>query len=297
MRNLDKRVCSTYYTPTNGSLGQYLDDISKYKVLSDADIKILLVKAKKGDKKSMDKIVNSNQRFLFSLAKRFSGGNNELLSDLINEANIGLINAINYFDIKNENTFLTYAVYWMQRQIFLYLTFTDPMIKISNKSKTTKVSEIKNKFLLVNGRYPTSDEILDELQNSYGIKLNNRSDIYQISTTSIDAPSITENYDDFSSYASSNETENEIYSVVSNNEYEKNTEKDYSKTLISNSIGVLSDKERKVVEMLYGIDSYREYEIQEVAEKLGITKEGVRLINKRALEKLKDEIIVKQSII
>lgn len=297
MRNLEKRVHNTYYTPNVGSIGCYLNDISKYKIMSDHDIKRILPKAKAGDKKSIDKIVNSNQRFVFSLAKRFSNGDTDLLSDLINEANIGLINSIGLFDLKKDNGFLTYSVHWMQRQIFLYLTFTNPMIKISNKAKTTRVADIKNRFLLENGRYPSTEEIIDELESSYGIEILNNNDIYQINTTSIDSPSITENYDDFSSFFSMNQGENNDSNVISVNEYDSNVENDYSKTLISNSIGVLSIKERKVVELLYGIGNYREYEIQEVAEQLGISKEGVRLINKRALEKLKDEITVQQQVI
>lgn len=292
MRNLDKRVCSTYYTSNIGTLGSYLNDISKYKILSDKEIKDELVKAKNGDEEAIKKIVNSNQRFVFSLAKRFSNGNNELLSDLINEANIGLINSIKFFDLKKNNFFLTYSVYWMQRQIYLYLTFINPIIKVSNKAKTSKVSEIRNKFYLLNGRNPTSEEIITELKDVYDIDILNESDIYQFNVTSIDNPTITENYDDFSSFYVSNG--NSDQEIISNNECERSFDNDYSKSLISNSIGILTDREKNVIELLYGIGSYREYEIQEVAQKLGITKEAVRLINKRALEKLKEEISVKQ---
>ena len=297
MRNLDKRTSNTYYTPNSGSLGRYLTDISKYKILSDKDTKKLLQKARRGDLLAKSEIVNCNQRFVFSLAKRFSNGNTELLSDLINEANIGLINSITRFDPKNDNTFLTYAVYWMQRQIFLYLTFVDPMIKVSNKSKTTRVSEIKNRFLMLNGRNPTSEEILSELQENYGIEIVNKTDIYQVSKMSMDSPTITENYDDFSSFIFGSQTDIDSSPVTSHNNYEINVNDDYSKILISSSMGILTDKEKKVIELLYGIGDYREYEIQEVAEKMGMSKEGVRLINKRALEKLKEEIIVKQEIV
>jgi len=297
MRNLDKRTSNTYYTPNSGSLGRYLTDISKYKILSDKETKKLLQKARKGDSMAKSEIVNCNQRFVFSLAKRFSNGNTELLSDLINEANIGLINSITRFDPKNDNTFLTYAVYWMQRQIFLYLTFVDPMIKVSNKSKTTRVAEIKNRFLMLNGRNPTSEEILTELQENYGIEIVNETDIYQISKMSMDSPTVTENSDDFSSFIFGNQAYEQSSPVTSFNNYDSNVNSDYSKILISSSMGILTDKEKKVIELLYGIGDYREYEIQEVAEKMNMSKEGVRLINKRALEKLKEEIIVKQEIV
>ena len=293
MRNLVKRVHNTYYTSNNGAVGSYLSDISKYKILSDNEIKKEIVKAKKGDKKAIEQIVNCNQRFVFSLAKRFSNGNDELLMDLINEANIGLINSIKYFDLKKNNYFLTYSVFWMQRQIYLYLTFTNPMVKITNKSKTTKVSEIKNQFYLKNGRTPTSEEIINELKDKHDIEILNESDLFQFSTTSIDEHFSNEKNDEFCPNLINN---SEVSSNMIN-DYETKSEDEYSKSLISNSIGVLSDREKKVVEMLYGIGDYRGYEIQEVACKLGITKEAVRLINKRALEKLKEEITVKQFVI
>ena len=294
MKNLEKKFSNTYYTSNIGSVGHYLSDISKYKILSDNETKILIKKSKKGDEKATEQLVKSNQRFVFSLAKRFSKGSNTLLSDLINEANIGLINSIKSFDTRMGNTFLTYAVYWMQRQIFLYLTFTEPMVKIPNKAKTIKVSDINNKFMMQNGRLPTSEEILNELQSKYGISISNETDLYQLTTTSIDNPSITENYDDFSSFLSTSQNYDcDNISVVSQNDYDNDIENNYSKALISNSIGILTPKERRVIELLYGIDNYREYQIQEIADKLDMTSEGIRLINKRALEKLKEEMTVK----
>lgn len=297
MRNLEKRVSNTYFTNNNGSLGHYLTDISKYKVLSDVEIRKLLYKTRRGDEKALTDIVNSNQRFVFSLSKRFSNGDDSLLLDLINEANIGLITAVKRFNPKQDNKFLTYAVYWMQRQIFLYLTFVNPIVKVSNKAKTTRVSDIKNRFLMINGRNPTTDEILNELENKFGIELINESDVYQISTTSIDNIGSNESNDDIMSIFTNNIENNETPDITSNNIFDDNINNDYSKTLISNSIGVLTEKEKNVIKLLYGIDNYREYEVQEVADKMGISKEGVRLINKRALEKLKDEIIVKREIV
>lgn len=297
MRNLNKRVCNTYYTSSTGTLGSYLSDIAKYKLLSNDELKNEIIKAQNGDDSAIAKIVNSNQRFVFALAKRFSNGNNDLLSDLVNEANIGLISSIKHFDLKKNIMFLTYSVYWMQKQIFLYLTFINPMIKVSNKAKTTKVSEIRNRFFLMNGRNPTSEEILNELQEKYGIDISNELDLFQMSTVSIDSPNITENYDDFSSYFSASPEGASEANITSRNNYEEDIENTYSKILISKSIGVLSDRERNVVELLYGINDYREYEIQEVAQKLGITNEAVRLIKKRALKKMEEKIIVERSFV
>lgn len=294
MRVLEKRICNTYYTTNEGSIGRYLNDISKYKILSDAEIKDEIKKAKKGNQESVDKIVSSNQRFVFSLAKRFSKGSDSLLCDLINEANIGLIKSIQYFDTKKEETFLTYSVYWMLKHIHLYMNYIDPMIKVSNKSKTSKVSTIINKFFLINGRNPTSEEIITELKEKYGIRINEESDLFQLNKISIDTQSITEKYDDFSSFYLENEKIPSDSEICSNNGYEDIIERDYSKTIIEKSMMILTERERNIVELLYGIKDYREHKVQEIADQLGITNEAVRQINKRALDKLKEDITEKK---
>lgn len=289
IKNLKKRTLNTYYTSNEGSVGYYLSEIAKYKQIPDNEIRTLIKKAQKGDKSSMDAIVNSNQRFVFMMAKRFSGGNNDLLSDLISEANIGLLNAIKRFDTKSNNGFLTYAVHWIQKQIFIFLTFTDPIVKVPNKSKTLKVPEIKHKFYLINGRYPTNEEIISELKNEFNYSIIDESDLYQLSVKSVDCPlkSSTNNDETYTIMDLINENDDSAGSTTSNNEYESEVDESYSKMLISKSMCALSEKEKKVIKLLYGIDCYREYEIQEVAEKMGITKEGIRLINKRAIEKLR----------
>jgi RNA polymerase primary sigma factor len=294
MRNLDKRACNTYYTTNAGTLGSYLNEISKYKILTDIEIRKEIEKSKKGNKKSTDKIVNCNQRFVFSLAKRFSKGDDNLLSDLINEANIGLIKSIKFFDTEKDNSFLTYSVYWMQRQIYLYLTFTNPIIKISNKAKTLRVSEIKNRFYLINGRYPSSEEVKIELKEQYGIDILNQMDVYQLTTTSIDDTTIEEKSGYTPNYSVNFTKKNELASEI---DHEEDYNSDYSKALLSTSMGILSDREKKVIELLYGMSDYREYKIQEVAKKLDISPESVRLINIRALKKLKDEIVVAEKSI
>lgn len=290
MRNLDKRISLVYFTPNTDNIARYLSDISKYEVLPDKEIKKELKKAQKNDQEAITKIVNSNQRFVFKVAKKFSNGNKDLLADLITEANIGLMTSINKFDRNSNVMFLSYAVYWMQKQVFLYLTFIDPIISVTNKAKTTKVGEIKNKYYLLNGRYPTSDEIIEELEEKYSIQISNEKDLYQMSTISIHSSAITDNYDDFSSYFTANQEGASESSLITMNECEDNMENNYNKMIISSSMGVLTEREQKVINQLYGINNYREYEIQEVAKNLGISREAVRQIKKRALTKLETEI-------
>lgn len=295
MKNLQKTSNYNYYTARTGTLQYYINDIAKYKILSPKESKDAVKKAKKGDQKAIASLVNSNQRFVLALSKRFSSGNNTLLLDLINEANIGLIKSIETFDINKENVFLTYAVYWMQRQIFSYITFTEPLVKITNKNKTTRVGDIKNKFFLENGRMPTSEEIINELYNNYGINITNDSHINELTTFSMDSSLNLDGFEDYSNYyANSNQTSDDENNIISKNTFETEIENDYKKQLISNSIGILTEKEKKVIELLYGFNQYRSYETKEVAEQVGVSPEGVRQIEKRALAKIKNEIQLKK---
>lgn len=298
MRNLQKSSNYSYFTPRTDTLQYYINDISKFKPLNPKECKDMLKKAKKGDRDAINTLVKTNQRFVLALSKKFSSGNHRLLLDLINEANIGLLKSIEKFDFKKDNVFLTYSVYWMQREIFSYLTFTEPMVKITNKSKTTKVNDIKNKFFLEHGRNPTTEEILTELQTNYGIDINNESDIHQLSTVSMDLASLIDGFDDYSNlYAVSHNQDNEESELIARNQFEKDIENDYDKKLISNSMGTLTEKERKVVELLYGFNQYRSFEVQEVAQQVGVSNEGVRQIEKRALNKIKEEILIKKETI
>lgn len=279
----------TYYTPKSPVLVKYLSEISKYKILTREESYDLIIKAQAGDRSALNLLVNSNQRFVFSICKKYANGDVSLLMDLISEANVGLINGIERFDISTNNTLLTYAVYWIEKHVLSYITFMHPMIKLPNSLKTNKVPQIKNEFLLKYGRSPSISEVLSILKEDYDIDILDESDIYEFSCYSLDifdeesdrmSPDIDNAY--FLGY---------IDGTYSKNDYEDEIDSSYNKTILNNSIGKLSEREREVIKLLFGIENDRLYEIAEVADKLFLTKEGVRIIRNRSLEKMKRELV------
>lgn len=277
MRAINSRS-TAYFSQTDGIIGSYLTDIGKLEILPDKTIKRLLLLAKKGDEYAVDKIVKSYQRFVFYMCKRLSHGDNTLLSDLISEANIGLITAIKYHDGDYDNNFITFARYWMQKKIYDYLTFVDPMIKQSNKGKTLKLKKINNNFFLLNGRYPELDELKSFLVDD-SVKIVSNLDLIDLDIT----PLSTNINDDYEVHI-----ENEfIDKTATLNLYEDISDRDYEKTIIGNAIGSLTPKEQNIIKMMYGIDSYRALEINEIADKLGMTTSAIRLINVKILQKMK----------
>lgn len=278
-----------YYTPKTCVLDSYLSEISKYKILSQDESNELINRAHNGDKSAVDILINSNQRFVFSLCKKYANGDSYLLMDLINEANMGLIEAIERFDVDRKYTLLTYAVHWIEKYILSYITFVDPMVKKPNSLKTTRVPQIKNNFFLKHGREPSISEVLTILKEEYNIEILDESDTYEFSCHSLDifdeesdmmSPDIDNAY--FLGY---------IDGTYSKNDYEDEIDSSYNKTILNHSIGKLSEKEREVIKLLYGIENDRFYEISEVADRLFLTKEGVRMIRNRSLEKIKKELV------
>ncbi len=278
-----------YYTPRTSNLDIYLSEIIKYKILTAEDSRELIIKAQEGDEGAVKLLVNSNQRFIFSICKKYANGDSDLLMNLINEANIGFIKGIERFDLKTENTLLTYAVHWIEKYILSYITFINPMIKLPNKLKTIKVPQIKNNFFLKNGRMPSSDEVLSILKTEYDINILDKSDIYDFSCQSLDFF-----IDDEETVQVTNNMFflEPITGSYNKNEYEDEIEVTHNKSILNYSIGKLSEKEGEVIRLLFGIENDRAYEISEVADKLFLTKEGVRMIRNRSLKKLKKELCV-----
>jgi len=289
--NFNSKSPNKYFTPHVGSLNSYLNEISKHEILPEKEIRRLLKLAKLGDKNAIDKIVKSQSRFVFSIAKRYSSGEYELLLDLINEGNIGVIQAIDKFDNSFSNKFYTFSKDWVRKNIFEYLTYTNDTIRRPNRIKSTKLKKVANKFMLENGRTPMTSEIIDILEEEDGVVLLNESDAYLTNMTSM---SNIIDFDGSSDMESESEFNN-LERMSSSNEYEQEIDDTYFKTIIDSSIGILTPKEQTVVKLLYGIDQFKTYEISEVAETIGLTGEAVRLINKRALNKMKEDIIIKSS--
>lgn len=263
----------------------YFDDIKKYPMLSVEEERNLLVKYKTGNKieqeKALHKLVESNQRFVVSVARRWSTQNN--LMDIVNEANVGLIKAIESFDLAKKQRLITYAVFWMRKYITNYVCATSKMVKPVNAHKVfTYVNKITNKFFAENGRIPYADEIQTILQNEYNVVLSNEDDIFQYTISSIDTKVSTEDDDaqsmgDVGAFAVATASNN------INGEIEDSNTKHVVKVILS----TLTEKERDIIKRYYGIDGDEE-SLDSIAEKHKLSRERCRQIVISVIDKLKN---------
>lgn len=283
--NLKART-SDYFERTD-TLVRYYEDIRRYQLLSleeESELFNLLKDGNDDEKRyARSRIINANQRFVVAIAKKF--GTNDNILDLISEGNIGLMEAIDKFDVSKGVKFATFAVWYIRRAINLYNINNGALVTKSNISKTYHViSQATNKFIQREFRQPTLDELRELLEKEYNIDIKDSIDIIDTRILSIDGESDdsedSENVGDTIVYKSNN---------AYINSYEKCVENDFNKELIQSMLNKLSKREQEIIKLIFGIDCDREYELQEVAQKVGLTTERVRQLKFSIINKLKEE--------
>lgn len=236
-------------------------------------------------------IIKSNQRLVIAAAKNYS--TTETLMDFTNEANFGLMEAIEDFNPNLGNKFISFAMWYIKRAINAYRNGDCQVVKRPNITKTFHVmSKAQNDFLQDNERMPTSEELFNIINDKYKKNIRDKNDLNDIHYSSIDR---TADDDDDASIGTITE-----YNVASAscNGYEYTEKKEYDEKLVNSLLKTLGDREQTIVKMLFGLYDdgkglKREYELSEIAEKVGLTKERVRQLRDSSLKALKKAYIAK----
>lgn len=259
-----------------GTLEKYLQDIAKERLVTPEEEVELSRRIKAGDQEALDQLVRANLRFVVSVAKQYQNQGLSL-QDLINEGNVGLIKAAQRFDETRGFKFISYAVWWIRQSILQAVAEQARTIRLP-LNQVGAVSKLKKTIAMLEQEYqrrPSTEEIANELDMPESkVRALLGMNLHQIST---DAPiddeddsSFLDVYVDSDSVATDEAVENE-----SNN------------NAIQRSLKTLSEKERIVITMYYGIGTPREYSLDEIALHLGISRERTRQIRDRALKRLK----------
>ena len=267
----------------NESLNTFLSTLRKYDALTQEEEKELFHRYKdNGDMSARDQIFLHNQRFVYSNAKIYARNSDEVL-DYVNEGNLGLDEAIEKFNPSLNNKFITFAVWYIRREMNYYLINTRDVIKKSNGMKLFKKSDkIIQKYFNEHGFDPTLDEVSEILKKDYDIEIKDISDLYDLNITSLN----TNIDDDFTM-----EDSDEFNSITAyTNDYENDIDKEYSKTLANKFLSIIPNEHKEIIKKLYGIGYDRQYSLTEVALEYQMSDED--------MEKLKDNILkyMKQNI-
>ena len=168
-----------------------------------------------------------------------------------------------------------------------YLITKENVVKTKNAHKIyTSANKVRNEFYSREGRYPTTEEIKELIYKNYNYDIRHNEDLYELRVSSID-----ETYSNDGDDASFTMEDNSEYAMVSSScNIEENIEKDYEKSFVESLLVTLNDREQEIIKLLYGINEVRELSIDEVADKLNMSRERVRQLKFAILDKLKKEM-------
>lgn len=262
----------------------YFDDIKDYPILSRNEERKLLEKVKSDNplisSNAKKRLVECNQRFVASIARRWQKGDN--LMDVINEANMGLIHAIDNYDLNKNQRLITYAVWWIRKCINEYIVLKEKPIVPANAIKLcTYVPKVRNKFFNENHRYPTIDEIKIILKDEYKVSVSHNEDLEALTMSSIDDAYIE--FDNRDNVVSENVIA--FDNATSSNNVEEDSDKSDVKDIVRRLLDYLNDKEKIVVKSYYGIDCC-ESGLDTIGINMGISRERARQILNSSLKKL-----------
>jgi RNA polymerase primary sigma factor len=259
----------------SGTISMYLSEISQYEPLPPAREVELAVRIEKGDREAMKELVEANLRFVVSVAKKYQG-NGLSLSDIINEGNLGLIKASKRFDPSRGFKFISYAVWWIRQAILQALAEQGRLIRLPlNRVGTiTKITKAAEKLEAEIGRQPKVEEISHQLDIGTNEVFNALQ--YSRRHSSLDAPF-------------SDGEDSSLINVIQD-EQEKNPDNKVMDTSmkeeIASALSTLTDRERSVIEMYFGINRDRSFTLNEIGEQFSLTRERVRQIKEKAIRRL-----------
>ena len=258
------------------SLKAYFKDLKNMELLNGDEQTELAVKAKSGDKNALNKLVESNLRFVVTVAKEYTYSNIPL-EDLISEGNIGLIKAVDKFDETRNTKFISYAVWWIRQSITQSIYDNGsivrlPVNRININNKVNKTRDILFKEL---NRDPTSKEISD-FCNVCEIDITN-------SLSDCNHAVELENQ-------CSDDSKTTFCEFLEGDDYD-NTQKSVNRDAASHGIkevlSTLNKRESEILKMYFGLETGQEMNLREIGEELNLTNERVRQIKDFALKKLR----------
>ncbi len=274
-RNIKDRHSTSY-----DSIQIYLREIGQYPLLTAAEERELAKRIEKSDAEARNILARSNLRLVVSIAKKYVGRSPDLtLLDLIQEGNIGLFRAVDKFDWKKGYKFSTYATWWIRQAITRALADQSRTIRIPVHMVETiaKYKQVSRRLSQALGRDPQAEEIAIEM----GVEPEK---IYQIEKINQDTLSLENpvgSDDDEKSTLGDFIPDDKIPSPV-----QESSERILSEQ-VRQILNDLSPKERKILEMRHGLMDGIYHTLEEVGREFGVTRERIRQIEAKALEKIR----------
>ena len=273
-------VKNTKYSDSdNEVLSTYLKTIDKIPLLTYDEEYELALKAKNGDKKAREKLINANLRFVVSVAKKFRGQGMPL-EDLINEGNIGLMTAVDKFEPEKGYHFISYAVWWVRQAILKALAEQSRPVRLPLNRSNELIQIVRAKNDLIHNK-GISDPTVDEIAAASGLDVTLVKNLLEVTRDmiSFDSPIKGDEEGDSSYFDFVEDKSQSPEDDVVNHMMEKD---------VIGLLSVLGDKERDIIEKRYGFNGNEPMSLKAIGDEYNLTKERIRQIEKAALQKLRN---------
>jgi RNA polymerase primary sigma factor len=259
------------------SLEKYLQDVSKEEMISAEEEVALAQRIKDGDEAALNRLVRANLRFVISVAKQYQS-TGLTLEDLINEGNLGLIEAAKRYDHTKGFKFISYAVWWIRQSILKAAADNSRTIRLPHNrlGEIQKLNRASIEFEQRNEREPTAEE-LSEVTEMDVEKVENSLSMSK-KQVSMDAP------------MANDEDNNSLVSILENTDTKAPNDHLIHESLakdIDRTLHYLKGIEAEVIKLFFGLDGREEMTLEEIGLKFGLTRERIRQIKERGLRRLR----------
>lgn len=257
------------------SLDKYLHEIGKVDLITAEEEVVLAQRIREGDQVALEKLTKTNLRFVVSVAKQYQN-QGLTLGDLINEGNLGLIKAAKRFDETKGFKFISYAVWWIRQSILQAIAEQSRIVRLplNQVGSLSKISKAFSKLEQEYEREPSPEELADILETT----VDKVSDTLSNSGrhVSMDAPFVQGE-------------ENTLLDVLENSDADTDSilmDESLSEE-IKRSLATLTEREREIIVLFFGLGTNHQLSLEEIGEKFSLTRERVRQIKDKALQRLR----------
>ena len=272
------RLGGSAMTNDENILSMYLKDINKVSLLSREEEIDLALKAKAGDKAAKDRIVNANLRFVVNVAKKYQNHGLDL-PDLISEGNIGLLTAVDRFDVSKGYHFISYAVWWIRQAILKAICEKSRAIRLP-LNRANELVQIEHARKLMTGDKTEEQEFAEVAR----ILKMDKQHVREMVNISRDMISLD------AQVTSSDNDRTSVSDFIEDERYDNPDEEAISNAMksdIGKVLNTLKPNEAKVLSLRYGLNGARPMSLKEVGDTCNLTKERIRQIEKHAIVRMR----------